>query len=206
MKSGLVGRAKEIFAGSSIKIETEGSRHLGAAVGSKIFQKSFLDAKVGEWVSCVERLSLFAKTQPHAAYSAFTHNLQSYWSFISRTVPDAADAFLPLESKIRETFLPALLGREVNDLERDLLALPARFGGLGILNPSDQCAHAYAASKALAQPLIELICQQKDDFEPELLKKLQQEIRCRLRLEADGRAKPSSTGYYKMPRKPYYLR
>ena len=134
MKEGLEQRAKEVFADSPIKIETRGSRHLGAAVGSKTFQRTFLDAKVKAWVGYVERLSQFATTQPHAAFSAFIHNLQSRWSFISRTVPDAADAFLPLEDAINKTFLPALLGRSVNPRERALLALPARFGGLGISN------------------------------------------------------------------------
>ena len=115
VKEGLEQRAKEVFADPRIKIETRGSRHLGAAVGSKTFQRTFLDAKVKAWVGYVERLSQFATTQPHAAFSAFIHNLQSRWSFISRTVPDAADAF-------NKTFLPALLGRSVNPRERALLA------------------------------------------------------------------------------------
>jgi len=33
---------------------------------------------------------------------------------------------------IRMVFIPALLRREVNDLERDLISLPARMGGLGL--------------------------------------------------------------------------
>ena len=40
-----------------------------------------------------------------------------------------------LEDAIRQKFLPALLGRTVNDLERELFSLPARFAGLGIPKP-----------------------------------------------------------------------
>ena len=189
VKEGCAQKARKIFANSEIKIETQGSRHLGAAVGTSSFQKTFLDAKVKVWIGFVERLSLFAITQPHAAFSAFTRNLQSRWSFISRTVPDAADAFLPLEEAISRTFLPALLGRSVNPLERALLALPARFGGLGISNPAKLCEHAYAASRTLAAPLTDLIRKQKTSFDPTSLKTLQQETRSRLRKEADERAR-----------------
>ena len=52
-----------------------------------------------------------------------------------RTIPDLAKAMQPLEDAIRQKFLPALLGRTVNDLERELFSLPARFAGLGIANP-----------------------------------------------------------------------
>ena len=50
-----------------------------------------------------------------------------------------------------------------NDDERALLALPARFGGLGINNPTSQQA-AYSHSCELSGPLINLIMQQSADF------------------------------------------
>ena len=50
-----------------------------------------------------------------------------------------------------------------NDDERTLLALPARFGGLGINNPTSQQA-AYSHSCELSGPLINLIMQQSADF------------------------------------------
>ena len=50
-----------------------------------------------------------------------------------------SDMFRPLEDVIRADFLRALLRREVNDLERDMLSLPARLGGMGIYKPAEEC-------------------------------------------------------------------
>jgi hypothetical protein len=41
--------------------------------------------------------------------------------------------------------LPALLRRDVNHLERDVLSLPARLGGLGIPKPNVECVNAHAS-------------------------------------------------------------
>ena len=45
------------------------------------------------------------------------------------------EQFHTLEAGIRREFIPTFLGRAVSDVERDLLGLPARMGGLGLLNP-----------------------------------------------------------------------
>ena len=94
--------AKEMFKNTGIEITTVGKRHLGAALGSASFKKEF--------VAQVKTLSKFAVTQPHAAFSAFTHCLQGRWTFVSRTVPDAGPLLTELEKAIREDFIPALLG------------------------------------------------------------------------------------------------
>jgi len=49
---------------------------------------------------------------------------------------EGAGVFLTdLERAIRQEFIPALLGRNISDHERELFSVPARFGGLGISNP-----------------------------------------------------------------------
>ena len=90
------------------------------------------------------RLSVIASTQPHAAYAAFTHGLSSHWTYnnISRTIPNIQDLLRSLEIAIHQHFIPALTGREPCSVaERDLLALPARLGGLGLTNPTSESAH-----------------------------------------------------------------
>ena len=57
-------------------------------------------------------------------------------------------------------FIPALLGRTVNDLQRELFSLPARFAGLGIANPCTQSEKQFKNSEELAAPLLELILAQ----------------------------------------------
>jgi len=49
-----------------------------------------------------------------------------------RKVPDASELLEPLENAIKDQLIPALVGREVSDAERQILALPLRHGGLGL--------------------------------------------------------------------------
>jgi hypothetical protein len=121
--------ARETFQDTGVEITTIGKRHLGAALGSASFKKEFVQEKVEEWISQIKILSKFAITQPHAAFSAFTHCLQGRWTFVSRTVPGAGSLLAELEQAIREVFIPAIVGRSVSDDERKLLSFPARFGG-----------------------------------------------------------------------------
>ena len=58
-----------------------------------------------------------------------------FWGFMQRTIEGIAENFEPLENIIREKFIPAIVGRKVSDIERRILALPIRLGGLGVQNP-----------------------------------------------------------------------
>ena len=82
----------------------------------------------------------------HAAYAAFTHGMVSKWQYLSRTIPNIGDHLQHLEDIIRTQLIPALMGRAApSESERMLLALPARLGGLGIINPTDLSASEYPA-------------------------------------------------------------
>jgi len=50
-------------------------------------------------------------------------------------VPDASELSEPLRNAIRDQLIPALVGREVSDAERQILALPLRHGGLRLTDP-----------------------------------------------------------------------
>ena len=108
------------------------------------------------------RLSEVAITQPHAAYAAFTHGLSSHWTYISRTIPHIQDLLSPLETAgIHQHFIPALTGREAcSAVERDLLALPVRLGGMGLVNQMSESTYAFEASKCITAPLVALIVAQ----------------------------------------------
>ena len=82
-----------------------------------------------------------------------------------RTTPDIEDELQPLEDAIRYSFLPALTGRQAfSDAERELLALPARHGGLGILNPTKRANSQFDAATKVSEPLVSLIGQQNAAF------------------------------------------
>ena len=53
------------------------------------------------------------------------------------------EQFSSLEEVIRLDFIPAISGRAVSDIERVLLALPARRGGLGLPNPASDADVLY---------------------------------------------------------------
>ena len=143
-------------------------RHLGAALGTSPFVESYFRRKVSGWLCEVERLSSIAAIQPHPAYAAFTHGLISKWTYLARTIPDIEDLLQPLENTIRQQFLPSLTGQTAfNDLNRDLLALSTRLGGLGIVNPSCQATAHNRASTQITAPLVALILQQSHTLTPE---------------------------------------
>ena len=51
-----------------------------------------------------------------------------------------------------------------DDSERDLLALPARLGGIGVINPTTLSDSAYSASKQISAPLYNLILNGSLDY------------------------------------------
>ncbi|KAG0723258.1 hypothetical protein GWK47_042997 [Chionoecetes opilio] len=102
-----------------------------------------------------------AKTEPHAAYSAFTHGLQHRWSFVKCTIPGISPLLRPLENSIRNTFLPALLrSHTMGDDERALLTLPPRLGGMGITSPERMADEENLNSINLTRSLTEKIIAQ----------------------------------------------
>ena len=93
-----------------------------------------------------------------------------------RTVPLLSELLQPLEDAIRMRLIPAILGKEVSDLERSLLSLPAKFAGLGMRNPVEECEKAYERSKALTKPLTKVFVQQDEEFDPSSMKRIQASI------------------------------
>ena len=84
------------------------------------------------------KLAEFAVSQPQASYAAFTFGLRHRWTYFLRTLPDITDLLEPLERAISDVLIPSLLEHQVTEIERDLLALPVRMGGLGLVNPVNQ--------------------------------------------------------------------
>ena len=165
VKEKYLGIAKDTFANTDVVITSHGQRHLGAAIGSTDFKNEYVSQKVKTWCKELELLSKIAVSQLHAAYSAYIHNQASKWSFTMRTVPDTANLFQPLESILREKFIPAITGKSsISDEDRALLALPPpRLGGLGLTNPSREANHCFEASKSITEPLSHAIIQQELD-------------------------------------------
>ena len=165
VKEGLEDAATEAFVGTSVRVTTQGLKHLGAALGSCSFVEQCVSQQVEEWIAELEQLSTIARSHPQAAYSAYSHGLKGKWLYLARTVPNIGNLLQPLENILREKFIPALTGRPApGDTERELLALPARNGGLGIINPATTAEREHQASLHLSAPLISLIIQRQTDL------------------------------------------
>ena len=83
-----------------------------------------------------------------------------------RTVPGISRLFEPLEDALRTKLIPALArGRAINDLDRRLLELPPRMGGLGIPNPVVVAEEEFQNSLRLTTSLVEKIVAQEEQGE-----------------------------------------
>ena len=162
--------AKEIFKDTGIVISTEGERYLRGAVGSFSFVRQLVQRKVEYWMNELEKLTKFAETQPHAAFAAFTHGLSSKWTYLLRVTnweENRLDDILEsLEKTIQSRFIPSLTGQSPpGESTRKLLALPARLGGLGLINPAASAKEQRATSQQISAPLVDRIIDQNHQLD-----------------------------------------
>ena len=165
--------AREIFADSGLNITTEGRRHLGAVLGSEGFRESYVNKCVHEWVDELNILSDIAKTEPHSAYSAYTISFKSKYNYVMRTIPNISNLLAPLDNAIDKFISVLLQGREFNNVQRSLFALPVKLGGLGLPIPSKMSDDQYSNSRLITRQLVAQIKSQSRSnmVDPELLRK-----------------------------------
>ena len=165
VKASYLPEAQTVFEDTQINITSQGKPHLGAPLGSPEYTEMFVKNKVQTWSEELLKLVSIANTQPHTAFAAFIHGMISKWSYLARTTPNIGPQLQPLEDIIRKKLLPALSGKPApNDIVRDLLALPARLGGIGLINPTTISDSAYLASKQISAPLYNLILNQNAEY------------------------------------------
>ena len=113
----------------------------------------------------IEELSKIAVEEPQAALSAYTKAMCHRWTFVQRTISSIGHLFTPLENAVRTKLIPAIVGRDISDLERQIFSLPVRYGGLGIADPSTTSDREYSTSKKVTENLTRLIIQQDQSLE-----------------------------------------
>ena len=127
--------------------------------------RSIYEERLDEWAKQMLNLTLIAKTQTHAAYSAFTHGLIRRWNFLLRTVKEISHLMAPLEKVVRQQFIPAFTGQTaISDEMRSLLALPCRLGGLNIIDPTQMVDWHYQTSERITAPLAAEIVNQQPSY------------------------------------------
>ena len=158
-------KAETIFNEEGINITCEGERHIGAVLGTEEFKVKYVRDKVDKWTRDISKLAEIVKEEPQVALSAFYTGLSHRWTFLQRTVADIGPLFEPLEQTIRNELIPAIIDRNVSDMEREIISLPYRFGGLGIQIPPETEGPEYRASKEITNGLTDLIFNQDDDVQ-----------------------------------------
>lgn len=156
--------AHEIFQGTDVQITLEGKRHLGACIGSKGYRREYCNDLVKKWCAEVERLCEVAKYHPHAAYANYIHSYQHKYTYFLRTLPGFEEYLKPLDELITYGLLPTLFGSPLTQVERRLVALPTRHGGLGITILAEKAADEYKASIAVTNRLVNAIKDQNQIF------------------------------------------
>ena len=177
VKENYMEDARRIFEHSYINISDEGTKHLGSVIGRRAhMEKSFKD-KVNKWAGELDVLSEIAKSEPHAAYTALTKGVMSHWTYFMRTTKDISILMAPLEEKLRTKLIPELVGEEISDEMREILELPPKHGGMGIINPVKKADSCFEDSNFITEPLSALICEQSLTIPPETVSS--QKIRSR---------------------------
>ena len=93
--------------GDEVNITLEGKRHLGAVIGSKEFKDQHCQEKVDNWLREMESLTEISKSQPHAAYVAFTKGFKSKFTYYSLGTIESFEEYVdPVEEVIHTSFLP----------------------------------------------------------------------------------------------------
>ena len=166
VKEAAAEEVRRLFSGTGVQITREGKRLLGAAIGNNDFEEKFPETIISPLVQQVSKLAEVAQSQHQAAHAAFTHGLIGKWTFLTRTSSSSIAKHLqPLEDAIRLRLIPSLTGCSPpgND-ERDLLALPPRLGGLGLVNPRKEVAIEQANSQHVTAPLVTHIGEQNENI------------------------------------------
>ena len=112
----------------------------------------------------LEVLSKISEIEPQAAYAAFVFGFRNKLAYFIRTIPNLEILLAPIEEIIRFNLIPALAltnGHQCSDMERKLLSLPARHGGLGLTNFTETSSSEYENSRKVTNAFSQSIIDQQ---------------------------------------------
>ncbi len=184
-----------------VNVTMKGHRYLGSYIGQETGLAEFVESEIVDWKSDITGLTEIASSEPQLAYSAFIYGASKRWNFLARTTPKVSELLYKLEYHIKDTFIPAILGRlYVPDTLRSIFELPARMGGLGITNICKTAEMEYNFSTTMTKDLADAIYQQKSTYIPnegeqkKLASKIKEDRQCfykRMRSEIEADSSPN---------------
>ena len=121
-------KAAETFDNTNIKKISSGQKHLGAAIGSELYRRKYIEEIVSKWRNELFLLSKIMGIKPQAAYFVYINCLKSKYNFFNRTIPTIQNHMKSIEDVLRNHFIPTIIGESSNcyNLFQILIALPIR--------------------------------------------------------------------------------
>jgi len=128
----------------------DGFRYVGGFMGTEAAREAWLAPQIATWVNGIRQLSKVAARYPQTAFAGLARSLQSEWQYVQRISPGTGPAFAPVESALRDLFLPALLGASpsapLDETIRHQSCLSTKFAGLGVPDPTQTADECHMAS------------------------------------------------------------
>ena len=118
---------------------------------------------MNNWVNQLNVLSNFPKTQPRAAYIAYTKGFKTRFTYFLRTICDFDKLTEPIEGILKRKLIPNLMGTDgsINETFRMLVGLSPSEGGLRIPRIKDSASDQYKAARIITKPHVETIVAQE---------------------------------------------
>ena len=132
VKQKYLEKAERMFKGTEIVIRVDGGKYLGVGIGTEEYRRNYLKEKVQIWIQHIEKISEYTEANPHECYSCLTKSLVSSWRFVLRTMGCFSDELEELDKAIDQYFIKTLLHHDPDHIERLMISMPCREGGLGI--------------------------------------------------------------------------
>ena len=138
---------------------------MGSAIGTDDFVKSFVFNPVQTWRDDLTLLTDIVRSQPHAVFPSYIHGFVSKWTFLCCTTPSISHLFEALDTLINASFLPTLTDQTpTNNLFQQVLSLPIREGGLGLVEPSKVDNYHYLNSVKVTTPLVSILTHKSSNY------------------------------------------
>lgn len=143
-----------------INITTDGHRYLGSFIGTDSGKENFVKGLVAKWKEDITALSSIAKSEPQVAYAAYVYGLSHKWTFLMRTTPGTSGLLQEIEEQIKNELIPALCDNQISIMNREIMSLPVRYGGMAIDNPVQIADKEYEYSLKVTEQVWQAIISQ----------------------------------------------
>ena len=121
--------------------------YLGVYIRDREVEGSWLEAKIKGWTEFMAILAGVAQKHPQSAYVGLQKSLQQEWAFMQRVNLGVSDSFGPVETALKETFVPELIEELREGVpEQGVNRLPVKQAVLALPDPSQTATENWTAS------------------------------------------------------------